>query len=185
MPTPLGHAMAGLAIAWTTEAIRPASLDACGHRRLPMICAGLAIAPDLDLVYPPIHRTMSHSISAVLLVGVIAWFLTRRTKPEAALIVGVLCGLVYASHLGLDWLGGDTKLPAGIQLLWPFSHAWFISSRSLFRATVLGGFFRPSTMLSNALAIAQELLILGPVLLGSWFLRNRRCSEAPRSAQLR
>lgn len=172
MPTPLGHAIAGVAIAWSTEAIRPASRDARGHRSLTMMCAGLAIAPDMDLVYPPIHRMMSHSISAVLLVGVIAWFLTRRTKPEAARIVGVVCGLAYASHLALDWLGGDTKLPAGIQLLWPFSRDWFISSQSLFRATTLGGFFKPSTILSNTLAVVQELLILGPVLLGSSFLRD-------------
>ena len=177
--------MAGMAIAWSAEALRADPLSAPTRKHLVLMCAGLAIAPDLDFVYPPIHRTFSHSISAVFVVGLLAALYTRRTRPEAIPAVGLLLyGLAYASHLGLDWIGGDTKLPAGIQLLWPFSDAWFISPVRVFRPTDLGAFFMPYTMLSNALVVVREVLILSPVLAGAWFLRARRGSAAPRDHRL-
>ena len=174
MPTPLGHFLAGVTIAWSAESIRQAPLDSRGRVRLALTCAGLAVAPDLDFLYPPIHRTMTHSLSAVGLVVVATGLVASRVRRDDVWSSAVVCGLAYASHLGLDWLGSDTKLPAGIQLLWPFSDAWFISSLGVFRGTDFGGFFRIPVMVSNTLAVLQELLILTPISLGAWSLRNRR-----------
>ena len=115
-----------------------------------------------DFLYPPIHRTMTHSLIAVGLVVVATGLVASRVRRDDVWSSAVVCGLAYASHLGLDWLGSDTKLPAGIQLLWPFSDAWFISSLGVFRATDIGGFFRTPVMVSNALAVLRELSILGP-----------------------
>jgi len=117
---------------------------------------------------------MTHSLSAVGLVVVATGLIAWRLRRDDVWYTVVVCALAYASHLGLDWLGSDTKLPAGIQLLWPFSDAWFISSLGVFRGTDFGGFFRIPVMVSNTLAVLQELLILTPISLGAWSLRNRR-----------
>jgi hypothetical protein len=76
----------------------------------------------------------------------------------------------------LDWLGGDTKTPVGLQLLWPFSDRWYISSWELFRATRLSGFFTVPTILSNGTAVLRELLLLGPFALAVLYVRRRMLS---------
>ena len=126
------------------------------------------------LLYPPIHRTMTHSLSAVGLVvvatGLIAWRLRRDDVGTQS-----LCARSPTPHTWVltGWVP-TRSYPAGIQLLWPFSDAWFISSLGVFRGTDFGGFFRIPVMVSNTLAVLQELLILTPISLGAWSLRNRR-----------
>lgn len=120
---------------------------------------------------------MTHSLSAVGLVVVATALIARRVRRDDVWFTTIVCTLAYASHLGLDWLGADTKLPAGIQLLWPFSGRWFISSLGVFRATDLGGFLRGRVIISNALAVLQELSILIPISLAAWWLRNHRISH--------
>lgn len=174
MPSPLGHALAGVAIAWSAEAITRQPLGFARGSTLAVTCAGLAIAADLDWLYPPIHRMMTHSLLASVAAGVVVAAVKRRQRSPGMLLVSAICALAYASHLLLDWLGGDTKIPAGIQLLWPFSDAWFISPYGVFRATDLGGFFQPWTMLSNLLAVLRELLLMIPVALAAHAWRQRR-----------
>jgi membrane-bound metal-dependent hydrolase YbcI (DUF457 family) len=180
MPTPIGHALAGLAIAWSVEAIKREPLQFGRRSTLAMTCAGLAICPDLDWLYPPAHRTMTHSIAATVATGAVIFALARRERSAQTLTITIAGTLAYGSHLLLDWFGGDTKLPAGIQLLWPFSDAWFISPVPIFRATDVGRFFRPLTMLSNGLAVLLEMLLLTPVALMAlaWRRRALRASRA-------
>ena len=150
---------------------------------LAFTAAVFAIAPDFDFVYPTMHRMMSHSISAVIAATVCAAIVAHRTKQERPWLTSMVCGLAYASHLALDWLGGDAKLPAGIQLLWPFSDTWFISSWNVFGATVLASFFERQTMIANLVAVLRELAILGPIALGAWLLRGRaRPARQPAAA---
>src|SRR5262245_38429533 len=173
MPTPLGHALAGATVAWMVQYAPRTPPLIRANSRLAIICAEVAIAPDLDFIYPPVHRMMSHSIIAVVAVGVIAALVARHAnRTTASWPVAILCGLAYGSHLALDWLGGDTRQPAGLQLLWPFSYAWFISSWDVFGATTLGQFFLPETILSNARTILREVFILGPVALVAWYVRR-------------
>jgi hypothetical protein len=82
--------------------------------------------------------------------------------------VVIVCALAYASHLITDWLGQDARLPAGVQLLWPFSDAWYISPWGVFHATDIRGFFTPRTMLSNAMTIFRECILLAPVTFVAW-----------------
>ena len=174
MPSPLGHALAGVAIAWSAEAIKRRPIDFARGSTLAVAGAGLAVAADLDWLYWPAHRAMTHSlmaaVAAAALIAIVKW---RQRSAETA-IVALVCGLAYGSHLLLDWLGGDTKIPAGIQLLWPFSDSWFISPVGLFRATDLGGFFKPWTMVSNALAVLRELVVMVPVAFAAHAWRQRR-----------
>lgn len=181
MPSPFGHALAGAAIAWVAQSVQRAPRDTRSEMTLVIACAGLAVAPDLDLVYPPIHRMMSHSILAVVACAAMASLIARRTDPAHAWRVALVCGLAYASHLMLDWLGQDMKTPVGLQLLWPFSDAWYISAWGVFHATDLNEFFRPRTLMSNATAIARECILLAPVTFISWLVCRQRGLAARRS----
>ncbi len=178
MPTPIGHAFAGLAIAWSAEAIEKSPLRFARRTTLAGTCLGLAIFPDLDWLYPPAHRTMTHSITAVVAAAaaVIALHWLRRSPHLATVTIAATAA--YASHLLLDWVGGDTKLPAGIQLLWPFDSGWFISPVSIFRATDIGGFFRPRTMVSNAIAVLTEVLLMVPAALLALAWRRRQVASS-------
>ena len=74
--------------------------------------AGAAVAPDLDLLVGS-HRTYTHSIGAVALVGVArrGWSCARRHAERDA-VAGMLTA-AYGSHLVLDWLSKDTATPSG------------------------------------------------------------------------
>ena len=81
MPTSIGHALAGAAAAWSVDLVpgrrawRTAPPTASWYRRagngLTLVCAALAAVPDADLLFR-LHRTFSHSIGAVVLVGILA-----------------------------------------------------------------------------------------------------------------
>ncbi len=181
MPSPLGHALAGLAIGWSADAIRRKPLRA-GSYSLAAVCGALAISPDFDFLYPPFHRMATHSLTAIVSIAIVALAWHRRTTTGARTTVVVACVLAYASHVLLDLLGGDTKVPAGIQLLWPFSDGWFISGVRVFRETYLRGFFEPSIIVSNTLAIARELLVIIPFAAVTFAWRRRSLAERTRAA---
>ncbi len=167
------------------------------------LCAALAAAPDLDLVYPPIHRTVTHSVGAILFVFIVAIAVTGWvTRPDrdssnggdgvsssfdggprrhARIRWGVvwLCTAAYASHLLLDWLGSDPSWPAGIQALWPFSRRWFISGLNVFPYLERREMLSITSILINIKAIAGEILIMGPIVLAIGWLRSRRSPHRP------
>src|SRR5436190_7960423 len=77
MPSPFGHSIAGLAVAWAADLVpgdrawRAAPASASWYHRagngLSVACALLAMTPDLDLGFTR-HRTYTHSIGAVIVV---------------------------------------------------------------------------------------------------------------------
>src|SRR5262245_55678989 len=143
MPTPIGHAMAGVAAAWIADLVpgarawRTAPLSASWYERaggaLTVGCACLAILPDADLLWltlsPRGHRTITHSIGAVILVGLVAAILSRtkmsdtsgtqvfdgvrpaRHLPRPVVRFALMCAAAYSTHLLLDWLGVDNFPP--------------------------------------------------------------------------
>jgi membrane-bound metal-dependent hydrolase YbcI (DUF457 family) len=194
MPSPLGHVLAGIIVSLGADLI-PRGRDSAKvpgtgtsdsgmkvrgtgawHLRAPgggltLACAGLAAAPDLDLAFVA-HRTATHSLTAVVLVGVVAACLAAsRGWPIAR--VALTCACAYGSHLLLDWLGEDFYPPRGIQLLWPISHDWYISGLDLFRQTARLRIFTRGPMLTNLRAVAQEIAILGPIVAALWLVRGR------------
>ena len=187
MPSPIGHALGGVAVAWSADL-------ADGRRsspRLVAVCAGLGMLPDADLLFAGAHRTATHSITAAALTFIIAAVVTgqvtRCQTPSSGVRhapmvsdtwrTAALCGLAYASHLLLDWLGADYFPPFGIQLLWPFSDRWFISNVDLFRQTARRSFLTPPIIRQNALAVAQEIAILAPILLVLWLVRVKTAAR--------
>ena len=182
MPSPIGHALAGIAVAWTADLIpgdraaRRVRGTATWYERagggLTVACAGLGAAPDLDLPFVT-HRTVTHSIGAVFLVGLVAAVLAANARRPIAR-VALTCAAAYGSHLLLDWLGADSYLPLGIQLMWPINREWYISGLDLFRQTARLRIFTHGPMMTNLRAILQEIAILLPILALLWRVRNSR-----------
>jgi membrane-bound metal-dependent hydrolase YbcI (DUF457 family) len=184
MPSPIGHALAGVAVAWAADLI-PGDRhgryftvsDTLGHRSwyqragggLTLICAGLGAAPDLDLAFTA-HRTATHSVGAVVVVAVVAAAIAAVTGRPIVRVT-LMCAAAYGSHLLLDWLGADFYPPRGIQLMWPFNHEWYISGLDLFPQTARLRIFTRGPMLANVRAVSQELAILGPVVAALWLVR--------------
>jgi membrane-bound metal-dependent hydrolase YbcI (DUF457 family) len=181
MPSPIGHALAGAAIAWGAEVYgrepgeRPAR--AANPGRLALVCAGLAVLPDLDLLYIPIHRTATHSVAAVALTTIIAAVVTGWVTGRIRWPIAIACGAAYASHIMLDWLGADASRPHGLQALWPFTDRWFISPWTIFPGTERRAPLSGRSLWINARAAAVEIAIMGPVAYGCWRWRMSSASD--------
>ena len=180
MPSPIGHALAGVAAAWTADLLpgdrawRTAPSAGTWYQRagggLTLVCAGLGTAPDLDLLFVS-HRTATHSLLAACFVGLLAAAVAAHGRRPVAR-VALICATAYASHLLLDWLGADSYPPRGIQLMWP-SQEWYISGLDIFRQAARQRIFTRGPMLANVRAILQEIAILLPVLALLWRFRIR------------
>jgi membrane-bound metal-dependent hydrolase YbcI (DUF457 family) len=179
MPSPIGHALAGLAAAWAVDLIpgdrgwRTAPPDASWFRRagdgLTLTCVALATAADLDHLFGA-HRTITHSVGAVALVGLVAAAVAAGAQRPVARIT-TMCAAAYATHLLLDWLGVDEYPPRGLQLLWPFSREWLISNLDVFRQTARRELLTPPIIVTNLTAMLQEVAILGPLVIALWLVR--------------
>src|SRR5579862_4431177 len=100
MASPIGHALAGLAVAWGADLVpgnrawRTAPPDASWYKRagngLTLACAMLAAAPDLDLLFGRFHRTITHTLVSVAVVAGVAGAVAARAKRPVARMV-VMC----------------------------------------------------------------------------------------------
>lgn len=163
VPSPVGHALAGIASGWplVPRAVRQRAPVASA-----LIVGAIAAAPDLDLLVHD-HRGPAHSVGAAVLAGVVAWLLTRRARW------GIAAAVAWASHVLLDWLGTDTRPPIGIMALWPFSHGYYQSPVSIFPA-VSRRYWSTEFWYGNTKAIGVELLILLPIALAVvWIVRRQ------------
>ena len=180
MPSPIGHALAGLTVSWLCGPQTPPAAAApqtgLFSRVSPLTaaCVAAAALPDLDLVYYPFHRTATHSFGFTLLIfivtaGVTRW-VTGRTLWTTALVVSA----AQSTHILLDWLGVDGRPPFGIEALWPFSHTWYISGWDIFLPTERREFLSMRAIDVNVRAVLRELVILGAIAAAAWRLTRRR-----------
>jgi membrane-bound metal-dependent hydrolase YbcI (DUF457 family) len=168
VPSPIGHLIAGTTVALASgRRDRPAD-----WKGLVLVAALLAALPDADLLVGS-HRTFSHSFFAVGVVLLAAMGISRVRAGRIDWRVSMTCALAYGSHLLTDYFGVDYGTPSGLQLFWPWSDQYFISEWSLFRATERYDPLGEFAITMNTLALARELLILGPILL-LVLLRRRR-----------
>jgi hypothetical protein len=99
------------------------------------------------------------------------WGIARlRQRPRAAPL-GLAAGAAWLSHLLLDYAGADTHPPIGILALWPLDLGYYKLPWPLFLD--IGRTLEWATVRHDALAVAWEILLLGPLLLASWRLRAR------------
>ena len=190
MPSPFGHALAGLAVGLLADGPSTAAPDdvpgtalpgtassssrAWGDWALAGSCAGLAVLPDLDLVLGPAHRTATHSVTAVALVIIMAIGVTGWVTGRPAWRTALVCGSAYGSHLLLDWLGRDPRPPYGIQAFWPMSREWFIAPWTIFPGTERRAIFSAHALATNLKAGLVEGALLGPLAWASGVRRRRR-----------
>lgn len=167
MPSPVGHALGGLAVGFLAS---PRS----NNWRLLAACAVAAALADIDFLLPMRHRGASHSVSVAALAGLAAYaWLKATTAGRDAARVAIVIGLAYGTHVLFDWLGADSSAPRGLVAFWPWSSEYFISDLDVFdsvdRRYWLEGFWQ-----RNLIAVTRELAILTPiVVLSGWIALNR------------
>ena len=171
MPSPVGHALAGIAAGWLVD--RPGALART-------VVFGLAgTAADVDLLFGA-HSGPTHGLGAAVIAGMLVAAVssvrlraeaTRSAKEGAIRFAGAVMA-AYASHTLLDWLGTDLSPPIGIMALWPFSSDYYESHLHLFSA-ISRRYWLPEFVTWNARALAGELAILLPVIALVFFARRR------------
>jgi hypothetical protein len=173
MPSPIGHALAGLAVAWVADVLPPRpTLGRADGLHSEYFCVALAVLPDADLLLPIAHRTATHSVAAVAAVALVM-IVVGSVTGKVTVRVALACIAAYASHLLLDWLQADPTPPFGIQLLWPLSSTWFISGWEIFRGTERRHLLEAATINRNIAAVVQEIVILAPVAAAAWLVREK------------
>lgn len=171
MPSPVGHALGGLAAGWLVQ--KPAAAPAA-RRWASIGFAALAVAPDLDLVFGT-HRGAAHSLVAAALAGLTVW-LVLRPRVAAAGRLAAACAAAYGSHVLLDWLGSDTSAPFGVVALWPFSAAYFIAPWHVF-LPISRRIGQPELFwMPNVLALLREAIVLVPIVALVYRARRQRTS---------
>ena len=173
MPTPVGHALAGIAAGSLYTKDQPL----VSKGRDVVLFAVLGQLPDLDFI-PGIltgqtdywHHGASHSIFAAVAAGLI-FYLYGRTKG-AGRRWGLTAFWVVLSHVFLDAINADTSPPHGIPLFWPISNQYF-----LIYPLFMDVWRNPpwvQTIIHDLLAVGLELMVLGPVAAVSLLWRKRR-----------
>lgn len=169
MPSPVGHAIAGVAAAFAVSAaLKPRGLT----MPIALASAGLAISPDFDLLAGP-HRTYTHSIGGVVAVGLACWLVLLPRRPRA-LAPALALTAAYASHLVLDWFSKDTAPPSGLTALWPFSSTYYQSPWTVFGEISRRYWLPNEFIVSNILAAVWECVVLMPFLIGAWVWWSRK-----------
>jgi membrane-bound metal-dependent hydrolase YbcI (DUF457 family) len=168
MPSPLGHAIGGLVAAFAVDSIarRP-------RLTLPLLAAAavVAVTPDLDLLVGS-HRTYTHSIGAVAVIGLISWLVLRARHPRSA--GAAVLTAAYASHLLLDWLSKDTREPSGVTALWPFTAKYYQSAWTVFGETSRRYWLPEEFIISNIKTAIGEIALIAPLLFMAWTFWSRR-----------
>ena len=173
MPSPVGHALAGLGVHILSCRKREDVVDA---ERM-TLTVGAALAPDVDLLFRFVdgtnhHNHETHSLGFALLAAlasalVLALLRRPRPIPRSAAV-----GVAWASHVLLDYLNRDTHPPIGIMALWPASDRYFKFPWALFLD--IGRTLEWQTLFHNLLAAAWEAIVLTPLLWLAWKWRRRR-----------
>jgi hypothetical protein len=185
MPSPVGHALAGVAAAWLSGARLPRGWHATVFPPLPrrtlvsfevtrrdaeiVLFSVAAIAPDLDLVLGT-HSTYTHSIGAVAIAFLLTLAITRVRHWRIALGVAA----AWSSHILLDWLGSDTSPPIGIMALWPFDDGYYQSSLEIFDAISRRYWLPDQFVWGNLRAAIKEIVVLAPFFVVAFWRRTRR-----------
>lgn len=174
MPSPIGHGLAGLIV----HAVS-AERDALHSRKRALLLAGVAAAPDLDLLLRWLdgqghHRGYSHSLGAAILAGALVAVVARLARQPRPAALGLAAGLAWLSHVGLDFLGSDSLAPYGIMALWPVSDRSVAAPIPIFMD--IGRTLNWATVWQNAAAAAWEAVVLLPLLMAVVRWRQRRRS---------
>lgn len=185
MPSPIGHALAGIATGCLVMGRRSAKapvergtrpglatfIHSLRERWMSREVLGfglLGMLPDIDFLFGS-HSTYTHSVGAVVTVGILAGILMATTGhvPRPRHVVAVAGA--YGSHVLLDWLGSDDTAPLGVMALWPFSDQFFLSDHRWF-PSVCREVWELRCWLHNAQGVTWEIAVLAPLAVGASYL---------------
>ncbi len=173
MPSPVGHSLAGYALARLTR-VRITR----DERVLFVFAACVAILPDLfgEIAWkvarlPP--HSFSHSIAAMLLLALIGAAIGTR-RGFRFWPVFLVIAAAYGSHLLADLLRPDFVPLEGEQLFWPLRSTYAIDLNILPHIPAHAAYAHPAGY-ARALAgiVLRELLVLGPLALLAHFVPPR------------
>src|SRR5262245_52918856 len=118
MPSPIGHALAGVAVSLVAgRSVGRAGFLSVLTRPLTLVAVAVATLPDIDLLLRGFHRTATHSLSATVLVTIVAIVVTGRVTFKSPVgsqqsavasraawvgtpwLVAIVCAAAHASHL--------------------------------------------------------------------------------------
>jgi inner membrane protein len=167
VPSPVGHALGGLAAAWLVAPPDRSRRDCLVQAA---ILSAVAIAPDLDLLVGR-HSGETHSVGAAVLVGALAAW-QRWPVARERWRIGLAVFLAWLSHPLLDAFGQDTSSPIGVMAFWPFSREYVNANIPLFMP-IWRRWWLPGFLPHNLMAVAREIALLGPVTAAIWWLRRR------------
>lgn len=170
MPSPIAHALAGVAAGWIVDP--PLRRNGRGAAERAIAFSVLGMAPDLDLLFGA-HSGPTHGLGAAVLVGLVAWLCLGALGRGRSGTTAGACALAYASHTLLDWLGTDSSPPIGIMALWPIGRDYYESPLHVFMA-ISRRYWLPEFWTYNLRALVRELAILLPLAALVFFTRRRR-----------
>jgi inner membrane protein len=173
MPSPVGHALAGL----TVHVLAARNPNDLHDRRRAAVAVAAALAPDVDLLFRFVdgrnhHDHETHSVGCALAAGVVAFLWAKGRRWERPVNLGVAAALGWGSHLVLDYLNKDTTPPIGIMAFWPFDRGFYKFPWPLFPD--IGRTLSWATARHDVFAAAWEVAVLSPLLLGVWWFRQSR-----------
>jgi membrane-bound metal-dependent hydrolase YbcI (DUF457 family) len=179
MPSPVGHALAGLAVGWFVADAPPSERTPASARGVPRSFwtrlssfAALGMLADIDFLFGT-HSTYTHSVGAMAIAGVASFLLLRRVRGLAAIRLAAAAALAYGSHILLDALGDDTTPPIGVMAFWPITAAFYQTDLHLFMA-ISRRYWLPGFWTHNFTAVLREIAILAPIACAVFALRRRR-----------
>lgn len=180
MPSPVGHTLTGLC------GFLVAQRHVVPRRRGWLLVGSVVTAnlPDLDflpglLLGNPafFHHQATHSLAAVVIVSVLIGSLASWWNLNG-IRWGTLGGGLYLSHVVLDLLINDLSSPFGVQLFWPFSKAYFISTFTPFSGFAYFdpalGMLRSILSVYNLRVILWEIVLLAPLVALAWYVGRYR-----------
>ena len=181
MPSPVGHALAGIAAGYLVAApsvklgADAGLLAALKRVRIPRevwVFGALGMLPDADFLIG-LHSMYTHSLGAIAVVGALGGLAVTGQAAVSRLRYGFGVAAAYGSHILLDWLGTDDTAPFGIMALWPASAEFFLSDRQWF-FSVCRQYDEVACWWHNIQGVTWELLVLAPLAIGAMFLATRR-----------
>ena len=140
MPSPVGHTLASLAISRLWSPSRSPVPPDWPSTVAIVVAANL---PDIDTLFYFLgdrsstpgwlaHRGPLHSLGAAAILATLMFVLLRPNGDRFAGRWAATLGMVYASHILLDFFNADPGLPRGVPIFWPISDAYHISPVTIF-----------------------------------------------------